>query len=56
MSESGASTERDSNQTLGNELLILMKEIRSAMGKGRKSRGEQVNSGWMRVCWTKACQ
>lgn len=39
-----ASTERDSNQTLWNELLMPMKEISSAVG-GRKSRGDQANSG-----------
>lgn len=45
MNEFGASTERDSNQPLWNELLMLMKEISSAVGEGRKSRGDQVNSG-----------
>lgn len=56
MNEFGASTERDSNQPLWNELLMLMKEISSAVGEGRKSRGDQVNSGWMRVWWTMVCQ
>lgn len=45
MNEFGASTERDSHQTLWSELLVLTKEISAALGEGRKSRGDQVNSG-----------